>query len=294
MRRLLRLRPRLWFVTAALLLLVMVAFYHYEARGELSPVARGEQLAQAQGCFACHGRSEEEPRANFRRTPSGTWRAKPVPTFWQNGIDSVDVLVDWIAHGCPPGEKERHQQLFVQMPAYDGLLARSDQEAIAAWILAQSLPRLLGHGGEAEKSGDAEGERSVEALLRGGDQLSRQHGCYQCHGELGQGGVPNPSSFKGYIPGFFGADFRALTANGNRAEILHWIEHGRGRAIEAGPLGRFATFFVDRQRIGMPAYGDRLTAAEKTLFVDYLLHLNARGPLSAQDVEQMVRQLAGD
>jgi len=125
-----------------------------------------------------------------------------------------------------------------------------------------------------------------------GDLLSRRHGCYQCHGELGQGGIANPDSFKGYIPGFQGTDFLKLTANGDRAEILHWIDHGRGRAIEAGVLGGIAKRYFDRQAIPMPGYRDQLTAAEKELLADYLLLVNKAGPLSVQEIERLVQLLA--
>jgi mono/diheme cytochrome c family protein len=276
---------------AGLLIAGSALVYQREVRAELAPVGRGEQLAAAAGCFACHGRSDADFRANFRRTPSGDWRDKPVPTFWENGIEEVDTLVEWITHGHPAAERERHQQLFMQMPAYERVLAPEDREAIAAWILAHGL-HLAWAADPTRGAGAVEEEPTDEAALwREGDRLSRMHGCYQCHGELGQGGVPNLASFKGYIPGFFGGDFRALTADGDREEVRYWIEHGRGRAIEGGALGRLATRYFDRQAIGMPAYEGRLTERDLTVLVDYLLLLNARGPLSARDVEHLARQL---
>jgi mono/diheme cytochrome c family protein len=127
-----------------------------------------------------------------------------------------------------------------------------------------------------------------DALLVQGDRLSRKSGCYQCHGELGQGGVPNPASFKGSIPGFQGDDFRKLTANGDRAEIIHWIDHGRGVAIESGLLGGIAKKYLEGQAIPMPGYRDQLTAPEKELLADYLLLINQTGPLSAQAIERII------
>lgn len=279
---------------AGVLALVAGTWYRREVRPEWSPVGRGEQIAQAAGCFACHGRSEAELRANFRRTPSGDWRARGIPTFWSNGLTEAEAIEEWIVEGCPPAERERHEQLFVQMPPYQRFLPPEEIDAITAWILAQGLH--LAHAATPADPGEigGDGRRTEEELVREGDRLSRAQGCYQCHGELGQGGVSNAASFKGYIPGFFGADFRALTHGGEREEILHWIDHGRGRAIEAGFLGTVARSIFDRQAIGMPAYQDRLTAPEKELLADYLLWLNARGPLDARAVEALARQLNGE
>ena len=112
--------------------------------------------------------------------------------------------------------------------------------------------------------------------------------------KLGQGGVANPASFKGYIPGFFGQDFRKLTANGDRAEILHWIDHGRGLAVESGLLGRLASRYLDGQAIPMPGYRDQLAGSEKERLADYLLLLNKSGPLPAREIERIATLLNHD
>ena len=52
---------------------------------------------------------------------------------------------------------------------------------------------------------------------------------------LGAGGVPNPGSFKGYVPGFWGADFDELVRDD--AELREWIETGRVRRIAEHPVG---------------------------------------------------------
>lgn len=271
------------------------AAFAFERRAELAPAGRGAELAARSGCFACHGQSELDRRGNFRRANDGSWRPRAIPSLWDNGIDDRAVLIDWIANGVPAAEAKEHERLFMRMPAYRDVLPEKDIDAIAAWILAQGLTLSKGNG-NGERPVDSAALRAGArlegiALLTAGDRLSRQHGCYQCHGELGQGGVRNPNSFKGYIPGFFGRDFRKLTAGGDAAEIRHWIDEGRGRAIEEGWTGRLARRFFEGQTIGMPAYRERLTEAEKQVLVDYLLWLNARGPLSAQDVEEIAQQL---
>ncbi len=265
-------------------------FVQIERQPEASPVLRGARLTEEAGCYACHGRSEEEPRFNLRETGPGKWRDKNNPSFWESDITEVKVLVDWITNGVPAADAEDHKKLFIRMPAYRDRLTPGEIEDIAAWILAEGLKLRVDLG--AHKAPAAGAALTADQLFAAGDALSRRHGCYQCHGELGQGGVPNPDSFKGYIPGFQGKDFLKLTANGDRAEILHWIDHGRGKAIESGVFGPIAKKFLDGQAIPMPGYRDRLSAAEKELLADYLLLLNKTGPLSASQLERLTQLLA--
>lgn len=265
-----------------------------ERRVDVSPVARGRALAIANGCFACHGNSEGDQRANFRQLASGSWKPKSIPTLWENGIDSAEVLHEWIAKGVTADEAENHKRLFIQMPAYADFMTPGEIDAVSAYILSDAV-RLSQGAGSAKIALPKESEIAQlppDRLLVLGDALSRQQGCYQCHGELGQGGIENPASFKNAIPGFFGADFRDLTDGGDRDEILYWIDHGRGRAIESGLTGTLAKRFLDRQAIDMPAYRDHLSSTEKTILTEYLLYLNKAGPLTAKELERILKLLS--
>jgi mono/diheme cytochrome c family protein len=279
----------LLLIAGFIIAVAATVFVQVERRPESSPVSRGARLAEEAGCFACHGRSEEEPRFNLRLAAPGDWRNKNNPSLWEGEITELKVLVDWIANGVPADDAEKHKNLFIRMPAYKDRLTSGEIEDIAAWILAEGLK--IWADPNSVKLPPAGQTLTPDQLFVAGDALSRRHGCYQCHGELGQGGVANPDSFKGYIPGFQGKDFLKLTANGDRAEILHWIDHGRGNAIESGPLGRIAKKFLDGQTIPMPGYRDQLTAAEKELLADYLLLLNKTGPLSAGELERLTQLL---
>lgn len=266
------------------------AILFVERSPEHSPVSRGATLAREAGCFACHGRGEEEPRFNLRQTAPGQWRTKSNPPLLDGELDQMDVLVDWIANGVPASEAEQHNNLFIRMPAYKDRLKPGEIEDIAAWILSETLKvRMEDHVKTAETTEPR--PLTPDEVFVAGDRLARRHGCYQCHGELGQGSVANPDSFKRYIPGFQGQDFLKLTAQGDREEVLHWINDGRGRAIESGRLGQFAKKFFDRQAIAMPAYRDQLTAPEKELLADYLLLLNKTGPLPAREIERLLKLL---
>jgi mono/diheme cytochrome c family protein len=262
-------------------------FLQIEKQPEHSPVSRGAKLADQAGCFACHGRGEEEPRFNLRQAAPGQWRGKSNPTLGAGEITKAAVLVDWITHGVVADEAEQHKQLFIRMPAYQDRLTPAEIEDIAAWILTEGLKAQVDPSAKVEPVPAGQALTADQLLIRG-DLLARRHGCYQCHGELGQGGIANPDSFKGYIPGFQGQDFLKLTANGDRAEIMHWIEHGRGRAVESGVLGGVAKKYLNRQAIPMPGYRDYLTAAEKELLADYVLLVNKSGPLSAREIERLV------
>lgn len=290
-------------VVGLLIALAVVAaglvLYRAERKPETSPVFLGEKLAIQSGCFACHGRDEAENRINYRPDRSGGWRPASIPTLWEDGITETDELVEWIRDGCPEEKAERHKQLFIQMPAYGGEFLKPDEiDAIAAWILAEGLKLTEGMGNGTlpmvEMTAEEVSGLDQDRLFVLGDRISRQQGCYQCHGELGQGGVQNPASFKGTIPGFFGSEFLELTDGGDRAEILHWIDHGRGHAIESGLMGTFAKRFFDSQAIPMPGYEDVLNDGEKALLVEFLLLLNEKGPLGARDVENLSKLLTGD
>jgi mono/diheme cytochrome c family protein len=277
------------FATFLLILLVLgisgTIFLQIEKRPESSPISRGARLAEQAGCFACHGRGDEEPRFNLRPASPDGWRRKSNPSLASLDIDRVDVLVDWITHGVVAREAESHKKLFIRMPAYEGRLTPTEIEDIAAWILAERL-KYTAPATPAPLATTA--ALTPDQLLVAGDHLARTKGCYQCHGELGQGGVANPDSLKGYIAGFQGKDFLKLTDNGARAEILHWIDHGRGQAIETGLLGGIARKYFEKQAIPMPGYRDQLTTAEKDLLADFLLLLNKSGPLPAREVERLV------
>ncbi len=266
-------------------------FLQIEKQPESSPVGRGAKLAETAGCFACHGRGDGEKRFNLRRKED-KWANKNNPTFWEEDITKVDELVEWITKGVTAAEVEKHKRLFIKMPAYKDRLKSAEIDAIAAWILAEGLKTSQGVGPGAKPANlPASIPLAPDQLLISGDRLSRKYGCYQCHGELGQGGVANPASFKGYIPGFFGQDFLKLTASGDRAEILHWIDHGRGRAVETGLLGRLAKNYLDGQAIPMPGYREQVTTPEKELLADYLLLVNKSGPLSAKAIERIATLL---
>jgi hypothetical protein len=68
--------------------------------------------------------------------------------------------------------------------------------------------------------------------------------------------VSKPGSFKGYVPGFWGADYDELVRDDG--ELRAWIADGRIDRIAEHPIG--GRFFRG-QAVKMPAYG-RFVSAE--------------------------------
>jgi hypothetical protein len=127
-------------------------------------------------------------------------------------------------------------------------------------------------------------------FLIAGEQLARKYHCFNCHGQLGQGGFGNAGSFKGYVPGYFGRDFKILTRNADPDSVRQWIMYGVDSAILQNPVtGRIAKYFFERQAIHMPSFKS-LEPEEIDILVKYVIALNQYGPMTAN----MVRTYAKD
>lgn len=117
-----------------------------------------------------------------------------------------------------------------------------------------------------------------------GERLARQYNCFQCHGELGQGGFRNAGALKGYIPGYFGKDFALLTQNGSPESVRSWISQGIDPAIYSNPVdGLFARFFIERQEVSMPIFAS-LPDSSIQILADYVIALNQLGAMDASAI----------
>lgn len=255
-------------VLAAVVLLVLALFKN-ELFPEYSPAHRGLLVAENSGCFNCHIRFDGRGSTN----PLKDGEADQIPNFFteRHGIDGIR---QWIRNGVSDarrrrlaGSKEQEDQAL-RMPAFAGRLSDSEIEDLVSFVA------LAQYGQIASRSGD----------LPRGEAIARRYGCYTCHGELGQGGVGNPGSLKGYIPGFFGEDFRALTRNGNRQDIREWILAGHSGYFWNQGFAAFSPgrFFTRRQAIQMPAFRGFISDDEVEPLVDHLIELKDRGPLDGR------------
>lgn len=134
------------------------------------------------------------------------------------------------------------------------------------------------------RSFDDRVELDYDNPLIAGEKLARTYHCFQCHGHLGQGGFRNAKSLKGYVPGYFGSDFMALTNNASPESVRDWIMHGMNSTILEEPvLGKVAAFFFRRQAVNMPSYKS-LRADEIEILVKYVIALHEFGPMTAEIV----------
>src|SRR5438552_3529407 len=115
--------------------------------------------------------------------------------------------------------------------------------------------------------------RESNPVRRGADIAARS-GCLSCHGPHGTkglpdpssgGGVPNPGSLKGYVPGWLGPDFLDLVRSDE--ELKQWIVEGR---IDRLLASRLARHFLSGQRLQMPSYRSALSPDDTAAIVAYI------------------------
>jgi mono/diheme cytochrome c family protein len=205
-------------------------------RPEASPAMRGRAVADDLGCFACHG---PEGRGGVSNPGS---RRETIPGFTGSTLmmyvhDDAEIA-QYIRDGRPdrladdPDYRAEIEAQAVRMPAYRGLLREGDLEALVAYVRAVS--------GMVEPRDES---------ARRGLEVAREAGCFGCHGALGMGGRANPGSLKGYVPGFWGEDYRELVRD--EGELREWIRNGRLARIDEHWIGGW---FSRRQLLQMPAY----------------------------------------
>jgi mono/diheme cytochrome c family protein len=213
----------------------------------VSAVQRGWSVAEARGCFGCHG-------------PGGV-TGQPelgVPAFSREDLEAYvkneGEIREWILDGMPrrlrqePGEQSGEDASLTAMPAWRGILSPREVDDLVAYIEAVGEVR-----------------RPQEAGAEAGRTAAQRLGCFGCHGPQGLGSAPNPRSLKGYIPSWDGADFAELARSD--AEVREWIVDGRPRRLREGRLARF---FMDRQVVQMPAYRGRITPEEVEQVLGYI------------------------
>lgn len=256
----------------AVALLLLLALFRDEIFPESSPASRGARLAVRAGCFSCHGDGGNSGVPNPSAEEALEIRRVPTLTSERH---SVAQLRQWIANGISDAKKSSQARLAarqrkaIEMPAFADRLSGGEIDDLSAYVA------LLQYSANLDEESLSDGER-----------LARRFSCFSCHGGLGQGGVLNPGSLKGYVPGFFGADFDALTRGGDRQDIREWILQGASQAfLDRTLLGVSpGHYFSQRQAIQMPAYERFLTEEQIEALIDYLLELRRGGALDASAV----------
>jgi mono/diheme cytochrome c family protein len=242
---------------AALVALAAAVWWRGHAVGD---VQRGARLAAASGCLSCHG------VGGRRADPDGTRGIGSVPSFEHEDVTAyaktADEIREWILDGQPRRLREEagaeESPPVLRMPAWRGRLDEGEVDALVAYVRAVS-------------DFDA-----VPAAVAEGRDAAARAGCFACHGPQGRGDPPNPGSLKGYIPSWSGTDFPELARDD--AEIREWVRDGAPRRLRSHPV---ASFFLRRQAIRMPAYGDRVSDAELDAIVGYIRWLRQPAPDAA-------------
>ena len=210
----------------------------YWVRKSSNPVRRGVARAGELGCFSCHGSlgssGLKDPGAESLEVPA--WSGGMYMMYVKNDHDIQHYVLEGSVPKVEGGQGSAGTpppRAAVAMPAFRGMLSGSDLDDLTAAykVLSQMVDPPAG------------------SPMERGFQLARTWSCFSCHGAGGSGGAPNPGSLTGFIPGWYGADFKDLVRD--RGEFDSWVRRGRLDRLQAKPL---AAYFLSHQRISMPAY----------------------------------------
>lgn len=211
---------------------------------EENRLLRGRALAAEVGCDVCHRPYRDVEIPN----PGSRWDS--VPRFEAGNammyVESPHQIEEFIRFGAPrswlekEAVRERLQEQRIRMPAYGERLGDDEIADLASWASA------------VEGMGRPTGE-AIDA----GRAVARREGCLSCHGLEGAGGLPNPRSLGGFVPGFVGRNFEDLVEG--REEFEEWVRTGTVERLETNPV---IQWFRRRQTLSMPAFGDTLSDEE--------------------------------
>jgi cytochrome c553 len=209
--------------------------------------ADGRAVAIRLGCPACHG---ADAGGGFRNPGSDGDVPALAGGEMMMWADSEQELREWILHGHPLSQERDYEPSgydagqgsgrAVVMPEFENHLRPGELGLLLEWLRAVSGLQF-----------------PAEPEIQRGLDLAHELGCFDCHGPMGTGGVSNPGSLKGYVPGLFGADYDELVRS--PAELLQWIRSGISDRFSDNPVARTV---IARQALKMPAYGNHLDATQ--------------------------------
>jgi cytochrome c551/c552 len=266
-----RVEKRYWLLLIATTGVIAIAASVRSIFGaEISTYSQGASVYADLGCGACH---ESLVLGPIQR------RRKPAPHVFEKWIETSELSEEIRFGGYESDDYAVAQRSIprkIKMPAFNDLISESDLRALMVFLQVNQLMNM----------------RSTSE----GQNLARKYGCFDCHGPLGLGGVVNPRSFKGYIAGWFGADFDELTNSGNREIVAEWINDGTSSSVTGKSFGRgmVARHFGESQAIKMPAFERRIPTEDLNLLVDYVLLLRSFGDMSLSEVQRYRKLYALD
>jgi mono/diheme cytochrome c family protein len=247
--------PRLLVLAVPVAALAGIAGLVWWRGHAVGDVQRGARLAAAKGCLGCHG------PAGRLVDPDAAPGIGSVPSFEHDDVTAyaknAAEIREWILDGRPRRLRESEAgepAPVLRMPAWRGRLSERQIDQLVEYVRAVS---------------DFD---PVPAIAAAGRETASRLGCLGCHGPQGRGETPNPGSLKGYIPSWSGTDFPELARDDQ--EIREWVRDGAPRRLRVHPV---AAFFLKRQAIRMPAYGERVSDAELDAVVRYIRWLREPG-----------------
>lgn len=238
------------------------AAFAFVTRPRLPAAERGRRLAEAHGCFACHG------PAGLKGVPNPGRKDRTVPTFGGDLMmyanDAADVRA-WILDGSTERKRESaswkadRDSGAIRMPAFRDRLSAREVGDLVAYVMAAS---------GSPEPGDSLALAGLERM----DAL----GCRGCHGIGGRGAPPNPGSLKGYVPSWDGEDFPELVRD--EREFGEWVRDGISARFQGNPAARW---FLGRATLHMPAYRRHLAEGDVEALWAYVQWL--RSPAARPD-----------
>ena len=252
------LRPRVWLLAflATLAVLMYPRVRDLVLGVELTRAERGYQVALQAGCFNCHGPNGiggvKNPGSDDGEVPGF---AGGTAMMW---VKSEQELREYILNGAParkladPRYKPKMEAQLLAMPAYRDYLSGRQVDDLIVYLRAVSgliTPR--------------------DELAAQGQELAYRYGCFNCHGPMGAGTSKNIGSLKGYIPGWWGNDFRDLVRSDE--ELRGWILDGEIERLRSQPIARF---FTRSQRVFMPAFRDFMPEKDVQALMRYVRWVN--------------------
>jgi mono/diheme cytochrome c family protein len=257
-RTLLSIRSPVWFVAWLLIcaLIIYPQLRDLVLSVEVTPAERGYQVAARSGCFNCHGPDGsggiKNPGSDDGEVPGFSGGT---PMMWAK---NEQELREYILDGAPerkradPRHREKIEAQLLAMPAYRSYLSGREIDELMVYLRAVS--GLI---------------TPPDELAVQGQELAYRFGCFHCHGPMGAGISRNPGSLKGYIPGWWGNDFRDLVRSDG--ELREWVLDGEIARLREHPI---AKYFVRRQRVGMPAYRPFINDQQLQALVRYVRWIN--------------------
>jgi mono/diheme cytochrome c family protein len=243
-------------VAVAAIAAALGAGLYNQVRPKLTAPERGRRLAEATGCFGCHGPEGTHGTPNVGRSE------QTVPD-WQGSLmmyaDNEEDVREWIRDGVTKSRRASaswqaaRKSGALHMPDFGDRLSAAQIEDLVAFVMASA----------------GRPEPTDSTALAGRDRAETL-GCTGCHGVGGRLGRPNHGSFKGYVPPWDGADFPELV--NSKDEFRQWVEHGVSDRFQKNAL---AEYFLRRADLHMPRFEKHLEPGDVNLLWAYVQWLRS-------------------